>query len=176
MITGNTNTVEASAIQTTSASVNVSLSDAPLDEGSVLMTTAAKWSTPYVISNSTGDSKVAIGFHALDGNTTGTNNIAIGNTAGTAVTTGSHNIYIGNNRDGTDDQVIRIGSGQTTNYIAGIFGSTMHTGDHCPVYIDAFDKLHTGLPGQAVLLGELCYKNATTDTRRGKKHWSKEKS
>jgi hypothetical protein len=66
-ITGGTNSVDASALQTTGASVNVSLSSTPLDEGSVLMTTsttATKWSTPYVISNSTGANgySVALGY------------------------------------------------------------------------------------------------------------------
>jgi hypothetical protein len=200
-ITGSTNSIDASALRTTGTSVSI-VADPPLDEGSVLMTTSAtttKWSTPYVISNSTGangysvalgydtlatssggwntalgyyaltgndtgDNNVAIGFHALDGNTTGGGNIAIGNTAGSAITTTSNNILIGNTGVVGDTQTIRIGSGHTANYTAGIYGSTSYTGDHRAVYVDADDKLHVALAGQSVLLGELYYENPTTDT------------
>jgi hypothetical protein len=133
-----------------------------------LATSSGGWNTAlsyYALTgNDTGDNNVAIGFHALDGNTTGGDNIAIGNTAGSAITTTSNNIFIGNTGELGDNQTIRIGSEQTANYTAGIYGSSSYTGDHRAVYVDASNKLHSALAGQSVLLGELFYENPTTDT------------
>jgi hypothetical protein len=88
--------------------------------------------------SSTGSGNVAVGVTALQGNTTGngntalgsaalwvcsgTNNIGIGNGGGDNLTTGSYNIDIGNTGQSGDNNVIRIGSGQSQTFIAGNVG------------------------------------------------------
>jgi hypothetical protein len=62
----------------------------------------------------------AVGYQALSGNTTGSDNVAVGIFAGYSITTGSSNIMIGNNGTSGDNNIIRIGDGQTATYIAGI--------------------------------------------------------
>jgi hypothetical protein len=70
-------------------------------------------------ANTSGWYNTAAGYHALIGNTTGSNNIGIGYSAGANNGAGSSNIYIGNEGSGGDNNVIRIGSGQSETYIAG---------------------------------------------------------
>jgi hypothetical protein len=69
--------------------------------------------------NTSGSQNIAIGRMALCYNTNGNNNIALGYQAGYNITTGSSNIDIGNLGLATDTNIIRIGSGQTSTYIAG---------------------------------------------------------
>jgi hypothetical protein len=52
----------------------------------------------------------------------GGGNIAVGANAGSALTAGANNIYIGSNGGATESNILRIGSGQTQTYIAGISG------------------------------------------------------
>jgi len=70
--------------------------------------------------NTNGSYNTAIGQAALWNNTSGSNNIALGYQAGFNLTAGSSNIDIGNQGFSSDINLIRIGSGQTQTYIAGI--------------------------------------------------------
>ncbi len=65
----------------------------------------------------------AIGYNALGSLQTGSNNTCVGNAAGSSyTTTESNNICIGRNVTGTigESNVTRIGSGQTSLFLAGI--------------------------------------------------------
>jgi trimeric autotransporter adhesin len=73
-----------------------------------------------LFANATGFFNTAEGYGALESNTSGSNNIALGFLAGANISTGSSNIDIGNQGLFTDTNLIRIGSGQTTTYIAGV--------------------------------------------------------
>jgi hypothetical protein len=73
-----------------------------------------------LFSNTSANDNTAEGFRALYNNTTGTNNVALGCQAGYNITTGSSNIDIGNMGFATDTNIIRIGSGQTQTFIAGV--------------------------------------------------------
>ena len=88
-----------------------------------------------------GTGNTAIGVQALL-NTTGGNNTGIGMSAGDALTIGSYNIDIANVGVAGDDHVIRIGSGQTQTFVAGINGVDKSNGQ--PVFIDANGQLGTG--------------------------------
>jgi hypothetical protein len=74
-----------------------------------------------LFSNTSGYKNTAIGRQALYSNNGGYGNTAIGHSAGSAQTNGNNNIYIGSNVPGVagESNVIRIGNGQTTAYIAG---------------------------------------------------------
>jgi hypothetical protein len=69
-------------------------------------------------SNTSGQENTACGFEALLLNTSGSNNIALGYQAGW-LNTGNSNIDIGNVGVASDNNIIRIGSGQTRTFIAG---------------------------------------------------------
>src|SRR5450759_2328828 len=106
--------------------------------------------------NTTGGSNTAIGFQALI-NTTGSNNTAIGRAAGLNLTTGINNIAIGlnaglnlatgiNNIDigntgAGESNTIRIGTGQTATFIAGINGATSAGG--VAVFVNGSGQLVT---------------------------------
>jgi hypothetical protein len=94
--------------------------------------------------NTTGRYNTASGIDALGSNTTGSWNTAIGAGAGQNATTGNYNIYIGSDVYGSagDSNVIRIGSGQTQTYIAGINGIGIGTGS--AVYVNSNGQLGTG--------------------------------
>jgi hypothetical protein len=71
---------------------------------------------------------IAIGSEALSFITSGNNNIAIGILAGSSYTAAeSANICIGADGTGGESQVTRIGTSQTTCYIAGIAGNSVST-------------------------------------------------
>ena len=70
--------------------------------------------------NMIGSYNTAEGAGALYNNTTGSNNIALGFNAGDQIITGSSNIDIGNEGLATDTNIIRIGSGQSQTFIAGV--------------------------------------------------------
>ena len=70
--------------------------------------------------NASGSDNTASGFEALYGNTSGSDNIALGSHAGMNLTTGSSNIDIGNQGQEEDNNIIRIGSGQSQTFIAGV--------------------------------------------------------
>jgi hypothetical protein len=72
-------------------------------------------------ANTTGTDNTAVGFEALTSNPGGSFNIALGSGAGSGFGNYENsNIDIGNNGVGGDNNIIRIGSGQTTTYIAGV--------------------------------------------------------
>jgi hypothetical protein len=70
--------------------------------------------------NTTASGNTACGWNALLNNTTGNENIAVGFQAGYNLTTGGNNIDLGNPGVVTDTNIIRIGSGQTQAFIAGV--------------------------------------------------------
>jgi hypothetical protein len=71
--------------------------------------------------NTSGSDNTAEGYEALLGNPGGSNNIALGYLAGSAYGNYENsNIDIGNPGVGGDNNLIRIGSGQSQAYIAGI--------------------------------------------------------
>jgi hypothetical protein len=72
-------------------------------------------------ANTNGGQNTAVGASALSGNPSGSNNIALGYKAGNTFGLGeSSNIDIGNLGVGGDNNIIRIGSGQTNTFIAGV--------------------------------------------------------
>ena len=73
-----------------------------------------------LFSNTSGSDNTANGNGALEYNTSGSDNIALGYLAGYNITTGSFNIDIGNMGVPTDTNIIRIGSGQSQTFIAGV--------------------------------------------------------
>lgn len=81
------------------------------------------------LSRSTSSNNTAIGRDALTNNTSGSSNIAIGVNAGSVLTTGSNNIEIGHS-GGTSSEfnTIRIGSTQTSTFIAGIYQAAVGSG------------------------------------------------
>ena len=85
-------------------------------------------------SNSIGNNNVAIGYTALR-NTTGSGNIAIGTVAGFNLTSGDSNIDIDNQGIAGESNTIRIGSVQTSTFIAGV--GTTALGSGTQVLIDA---------------------------------------
>jgi hypothetical protein len=71
--------------------------------------------------NTSGSDNTAVGFEALDANPGGSNNIALGYLAGSGFGNNEiSNIDIGNPGLGGDNNIIRIGSGQTSAFIAGV--------------------------------------------------------
>ncbi|HUD48908.1 MAG TPA: hypothetical protein VMR33_18895 [Candidatus Baltobacteraceae bacterium] len=74
-----------------------------------------------LLSNKSGNQNTAVGATALSGNPGGSNNIALGYGAGSAYGAGeSSNIDIGNVGVAKDSSIIRIGTGQTSTFIAGV--------------------------------------------------------
>jgi hypothetical protein len=69
--------------------------------------------------NAGGFQNTAVGTYSLQIMTAGTGNTAIGCGAGNSLVAGTNNIYIGNGGSSADNEVIRIGSGQTATYLAG---------------------------------------------------------
>src|SRR5262249_23299937 len=72
--------------------------------------------------NTDGNNNTAIGAKALK-KSTGTKNIGIGYQAGMSLVNGNNNIYIGNQGAGDEFQTIRLGTAQTSTFIAGIAGT-----------------------------------------------------
>jgi hypothetical protein len=74
-----------------------------------------------LMANTSGSDNTAIGYEALSSNPGGSNNIALGALAGnTFGANESSNIDIGNPGVGGDNNIIRIGSGQTSAFLAGV--------------------------------------------------------
>ena len=93
------------------------------------------------ISGETGAGNVFVGFNAGQTNTAGSNNIFVGTNAGYYNTTGNDDLYIGNIGTDTENDTIRIGTSETSTYIAGIYGVT--SGSGVPVYINSNGQLGT---------------------------------
>jgi len=71
-------------------------------------------------SNTNGNNNTSVGDESLYQNTSGQYNIALGFQSGYNTTTGNNNVFIGNTGLASDNNVIRIGSGQIQSYIAGV--------------------------------------------------------
>ncbi len=69
--------------------------------------------------NATGSQNTAVGTYAFQNMTAGAGNVGLGYYAGNSLIAGSNNIYIGNAGSASDNNVIRIGSGQSKTIIAG---------------------------------------------------------
>ncbi len=93
-------------------------------------------------SGETSNGNVFVGFNAGQANTTGSSNIFLGANAGFYNTTGNDDLYVGNVGPATENDAIRIGTNQTSTYMAGIFGASTSSGQ--PVYIDSTGHLGTG--------------------------------
>src|SRR6266516_4527746 len=91
----------------------------------------------------TNSDNTAIGFDALLNNTTGFNNIALGAQAGQNITIENNNIDIGNFGVSGDSDTIRVGSTQTSTFIAGIFGQASAGG--ATVFVNSSGKLGTSV-------------------------------
>ena len=72
-----------------------------------------------LLSESGGDNNTAVGTYAFDGLTSGSGNLALGEGAGSGLSSGNNNIYIGSPAGGNENNVIRIGSGQTETFLSG---------------------------------------------------------
>lgn len=70
-------------------------------------------------NNTTGIQNTAVGTYAFQNMTAGSGNVGLGYYAGNSLQTGTNNIYIGNPGGANENEVIRIGSGQTETYIDG---------------------------------------------------------
>jgi len=77
--------------------------------------------------NTAGGNNTASGFGALSQNTIGNGNIGLGINGGAALTTGDNNIDIANVGVAGESNTIRVGTGQTATYIAGISGVNQGT-------------------------------------------------
>ena len=72
-----------------------------------------------LFSNTTGSKNTAVGSGALF-NGTGSKNIAIGFKAGTNLASGNNNIYLGHAGGVSESKTMRLGSVQTSTFIAGV--------------------------------------------------------
>jgi hypothetical protein len=96
----------------------------------------------FALRDSLGNSNTAVGWGSLQNLRNGANNIALGHSAGFGLEVGSSNILIG--ASGTDGSgTIRIGSTQTSTFIAGIFGVTTTVADAIPVVVNSVGQLGT---------------------------------
>ena len=92
--------------------------------------------------NTTGSRNTADGSLALLANSSGSGNIALGYQAGYNILNGNNNIDIGNAGSSGDNNIIRIGSGQTATYLAGTIALDGGDTNNGLVYTP-----NTGLPG-----------------------------
>jgi endosialidase-like protein len=90
--------------------------------------------------NATGSSNTAIGRGALSAHVTGDGNVALGAEAGSLLTTGNGNVYIANRGVAAESGTLRIGSGQTSAFIAGVAGVGL-VGPTANVVIDSSGQL-----------------------------------
>ncbi|MGO8925945.1 MAG: tail fiber domain-containing protein [Limisphaerales bacterium] len=92
--------------------------------GALIANTSGNYNTANgdgaLSGNTSGSGNTANGGAALYNNQSGSYNIALGYQAGLNITTGSSNIDIGNSGVTGDNSIIRIGSGQTQTFIAGV--------------------------------------------------------
>ncbi len=93
--------------------------------GALSSNTGGSFDTAYgfnaLFTGASGGFNTAIGALALEANT-GFGNIALGISAGDNLTTGDNNIDIGNEGVAAESDTIRIGTGQSATFIAGISG------------------------------------------------------
>jgi hypothetical protein len=111
-----------------------------------------------LFSNTSGFNNTAVGYRALSNNT-GSNNIGLGTVAGNRLTTGNNDIDIGNAGQAGESSTIRIGSSQTTTFIAGISGAVV-TG--ATVVVNADGQLGTA-PSSRRFKNEIRPMNASSE-------------
>jgi hypothetical protein len=70
-------------------------------------------------ATTTGNQNTAVGTYAFQNMTAGSGNVGLGYYAGNGLVEGTNNIYIGNPGSADDNEIIRIGNGQTDTYISG---------------------------------------------------------
>jgi len=90
----------------------------------------------------TGSQNTAIGTYAFQNMTAGNGNVGLGYYAGNALVAGTNNIYIGHPGSANDNNVIRIGNGQTETYIDSTIALDGYDTNNGVTYIPA-----GGLPG-----------------------------
>ncbi|MGZ7032376.1 MAG: tail fiber domain-containing protein [Thermoanaerobaculia bacterium] len=92
----------------------------------------------------TGSNNVAIGPNALNSMDSGSSNIAIGASAGLFLASNANgNIDIDNAGTNTDGATIRIGTGQTRTFLAGVRGITTGNANAIAVVVDSAGQLGT---------------------------------
>jgi len=101
--------------------------------------TACGWSA--LEYNATGSFNTALGNGAGGQISTGSNNIALGSGAGSLLTSGDNNIDIGSAGIAGEANTIRVGTAQTSTFIAGISGATSSGG--AAVFVNASGQLGT---------------------------------
>ena len=116
--TNNTATGAAALVLNSTGTNNTATGEAALNFNTTGSDNTAS-GVQALATNSTGNSNTAVGFKALK-KSTGSKNIAIGYQAGVTLATGNNNIYIGNAGNGDEFQTIRIGTAQTSAFMAGI--------------------------------------------------------
>lgn len=99
--------------------------------------------TSAMVNSTSGSSNTALGYGALGGLTTGQNNIAIGSVAGNNQTTGDSNIYIGAAGVAGESFTTRLGTGQSSAYMSGVYSRPVASVSAVTVLIDAQGKLGT---------------------------------
>ncbi|MDQ6891923.1 MAG: tail fiber domain-containing protein [Acidobacteriota bacterium] len=87
-----------------------------------------------------GNENTAIGQQALH-HTLGSRNIGLGSFAGFNLTTGNDNIELGNTGVAGESNTIRIGTGQTRTFLAGVRGVQTGMADALSVVIDSQGQL-----------------------------------
>jgi hypothetical protein len=96
------------------------------------------------LSNAVGATNtVALGQNALSGVTSGLRNMGLGVSAGSAIITTNDNICINNVGVAGDVGTIRVGTGVSKCYVAGIYNVTTTNNNAIPVRIDSAGQLGT---------------------------------
>jgi Chaperone of endosialidase len=140
--TGNSNTATGSLalVDNTTGQFNTASGSSALANNTTGYENTATGSFA-LLDNTTGYQNTAAGSFALWNNTTGSSNIALGYNAGSNLTTGSNNIDVGNLGIAGEADTIRIGTGQSKCFIAGIYGTLPTSTAPVPVYIDSAGQL-----------------------------------
>jgi hypothetical protein len=89
--------------------------------------------------NTTGTFNTFVGDSVGFINTTGNGNLYLGAGSGGGNATGSDNVYISNAGAANESNVIRIGNNQTASFLAGVYGTSVASGQ--PVVIDSTGHL-----------------------------------
>ncbi len=92
-------------------------------------------------SGTTAAYNTFVGAQTGFNNTTGTSDLYLGFNSGVSNASGSNNVYLANGGVDGESNTTRIGGGQQSTYIAGIYGVTMGSG--VPVYINSNGQLGT---------------------------------
>jgi hypothetical protein len=102
-----------------------------------------------------GHQDTAVGTYTFQNLTSGSGNVGLGYYAGNSLTSGDNNIYIGNPGAATESNVIRIGNGQSTTYIAGTVQHLVCSSITISGGADLAEPFSITAPGQSVSAGEV---------------------